>query len=260
MTDLSVYMHLRRMVSDQRGRFAFADLGPGVYELQAVAMDSCPATRSIELGAGEHRSQFDWTLDATHSLDGRVLGPDGAARARISVRLQSLETPPLPTLQTVTDSAGHFDFDEVCAGRYSLSCRPPSSNERLAPAFVPEVIFDGRPLELRLAELDAELRGRVTDHAGAPVHLALVAIDYGSGGRTGGVLTDTAGRFALQLPAGRSITVRAWQTGPLDLSEGTPSVRELGLKRRILDSGHPAASAEGVTSGGGDLEIQLPSE
>ncbi len=256
-TDLESYLHVRMTVSDRRGRFSFADLGAGTYELQAVGMESCPAKRTVVLGDGEHQTQLDWMLDRSNELRGRVLGPDGGALSGVSITLQSLEVPPLPALRMATSSEGEFGFDAVCAGRYSLFAAPSLDDKQLAPAFLPEVTFDGRPLELRLTELNAEIRGRITDHEGHAVPLALVAIDYGSGVRTGGTLTDTVGQFTIQVPAGRSFAIRVWLTKPLDLTEGTSSVQEFTLGRRILEANQPVASLEGVSSNSGEVRIQL---
>lgn len=148
----------------------------------------------------------------TEALAGTVLHPDGTpaafARVRRGVGGSPRSTSGAPS--TYADANGHFVFDRLVHGRFSLLADAPG----FAPVEADKVETGTKNIELRLAPTVA-LDGTVTDEGGALVQSFAFAV---AGDEP---QFATAGRFHVAVPAGKA-SVKIWSSS----ASGAPLVGE----------------------------------
>ncbi|MBI5431892.1 MAG: carboxypeptidase regulatory-like domain-containing protein, partial [Planctomycetes bacterium] len=250
---LESYLSERATRTDDLGRFAFADVAAGDYDLLAVREGSHERAKTpVRVGADaslEPPRPIDLVVPAGLSISGRVVDRDGKpVVANVSV------DPSDPNVKTSADLAtradGSFVAVGLAAGEYSLSVYPHSlwSSE-------PEVAHHARAKRAGVAagstdvELVVEralaLRGRVVDARGAPAGTVEVVArrDAADPDATAAIVTPD-GRFTLWLAEGVRFDLEA--TVYVSASPG----RLVATER--------TARLEGVLAGGDELELRLP--
>lgn len=133
------------------------------------------------------------------SVDGRVLGPNGAAVPDATVEIEAVDDRRTGWTMPVTataDQRGAWHVDAIAAGRYLVRARSrsygPSADEPLE--------LDGITLrhdQVVRVQLGAQLVGTVVDVAGQPVAGAEVSASAGFQRRQHQVRTGANGRFAI---------------------------------------------------------------
>ena len=122
--------------TDANGRFSFGYLPAGRYQLRAVkdgyqgaaygAETSRRAPATIQLAAGQVRSDFVLRFQLVGSISGVVLDEDGDPLSGVEVRVlrpdfQRGKRTLLPGPMTVTDSNGHYLVSGLAGGKYVVS-------------------------------------------------------------------------------------------------------------------------------------------
>ncbi len=182
--------------SDPQGRFTFSGLTPGRYVLTAEAPGF--SQRSMRVVTVPSAGELEVTLWASSFLEGFVLGEDGKPAAGAEVlALGGLNVP-----SSTTGAGGGFSL-EVSNGTYVLAAR---QGQRMGR--IPQVlqVAPGETLrDLRITlGAPSGLAGRVSAAPeGAPVAGArLVASPSQKPGEVGSAITETDGRYTLDLPPG----------------------------------------------------------
>src|ERR1700693_689830 len=139
--------------TDANGRFSFAYLPPGRYQLrvtrdgyQPAAYNSAgnpnrpPAT--IQLAAGESRSDLILHMKLISSISGVVLDEDGDPLSGVQVQamrpgFQREKRKLMPGQMAMTDSTGHYHLNGLVGGEYAVAV---SSANRPAVKIHPEVV------------------------------------------------------------------------------------------------------------------------
>ena len=139
--------------TDANGRFSFAYLPPGRYQLrvtrdgyQPAAYNSAgnpnrpPAT--IQLAAGESRSDLILHMKLISSISGVVLDEDGDPLSGVQVQamrpgFQREKRKLMPGQMAMTDSTGHYHLNGLVGGQYAVAV---SSANRPAVKIHPEVV------------------------------------------------------------------------------------------------------------------------
>ncbi len=265
---LALMMRESAPTTDADGRFAFANLRPGVYTLTTASPAYLPAQVKLELGEGEARADFAVKLVAGGSIAGVVLDDTGkpvaglkvgAERARamgagIQVRTTSSAE------ATETDAAGRFQLRGLDPGVVNVS----AWGKGHARASLDGVAVGTGDLVLRAPRL-GRIRGVVVDGDGAPVVGSAVVANNEDAGIAGmrlpgisEVKTDAKGEFVLEEVAPGTNTVvvtgehRRLESGPLtvvagDTLAGVRLVAQRGatLVVSVVDAaGQPVADAK----------------
>ena len=235
--------------SDDLGRFSFADLAPGHYELSVTAdeyVGSRPSSLEAELELGQHRRDLRLVRDARERLAGFIVDErdEPVAGATMMLRPESPLDGKGPGWCTEAD--GSFTFEGLRPGSYTIQVWPPRPTSAESLDGSPAPILSGVTLpgvdsgsgDLRIVLPPAlSVTGRVVDLTGEPTVGAGVAAFDAEGKRLAASRTDAEGRFSLNLSPGAAITLRA--------GFGPP------------DSGRPYAIRPGVQAGDRDVELVL---
>ena len=181
--------------SDDTGAYRFFDLAPGDYVISTTTVRGStmasgvyhttyyPGTldaaqsRVVSLRGGEEQIDVDLVVPNTgFPINGRVLLADGSPAAdKWAVDLWPNSPRPVvdrPVARTFTDSAGHFQFQNLPAGRYlarvvQLPSAPKDGIQQTAFGFVMLSSNQGRPLPPMTDEATwwGEVPVEVTDRA-----------------------------------------------------------------------------------------------
>jgi RNA polymerase sigma-70 factor (ECF subfamily) len=104
--------------ADGAGKFRFAGLRPGAYNL--LARDGARSSRApvgVGLGVAEQQTDVVVLIGAAATLRGRVVDDGGASASNVTVRAFGGGD----TAEAVSDAAGAFVFEGLSAGRWALS-------------------------------------------------------------------------------------------------------------------------------------------
>lgn len=157
------------VLTGEDGRFRVGPLPPGSHLLVFSRPDLLPDSQY----AGEDvERELEVTLYRPRRLGGRVVrGAEPVPGAKVRAEGERRE------LDTVTDAEGHFAFDALSPGRYSLTAshegQDAVAQARLEPRMEPPV------LELSLGS-GVRVRGTVRDERGRPIAGAEVVVQLGS--------------------------------------------------------------------------------
>ena len=175
----------RRTTTDGHGRFAFASVPEGIYELRASRpAQANPAAlasaikREVAVEGPGGAATADLVLSPAGELVGRVA--DGDGRGLAAVRL-SLADSALPLLGdgTVSDDRGAFRFGPLAPGLYRLRAEARTLWQD-APA---EVLVGAGTTTFHLSVASgARIEGRALSAEGEPVSGARVAVRHGEHG------------------------------------------------------------------------------
>ena len=195
--------------ADDRGRFTFADLSAGAYEVEVRHPSSnAPISRKVTIPEGENVAGFEVALPVRPSISGRVTDPEGQGVAGMHVRAFSDETHGREEAYAITDSTGTFSVAGLKSKRYRIEVNVASARGFL-PGVRTEVPAGAKDLVLGL-EAAAVLSGSVVDAGGRAVARGEVI------GRVAGrdgvflALTSADGSFVLAVPVGVSVDLEAW--------------------------------------------------
>jgi hypothetical protein len=181
--------------SDPQGRFTFTGLSPGRYALSAEAPGF--SRRTMRVVTVPHGGELEVRMWGSSVLEGFVVGEDGQPVADAEV--MAIGEGQVP--RTTTGPGGGYSL-EVSNGTWLLVAR---KGERMGRLPEPVSATPGETLrELRITLAPASgLDGTVTAAGGTPVPGArLVASPAGKEGFMGQALTDSQGRYTLDLPPG----------------------------------------------------------
>ncbi len=242
------------------GSFEIEGVAPGAWRIVATADDGSTASAELDVAA-QPIDDVRLELVPRASVRGRVLAPDPAALAGLTVRLQQPRPGPFgPSIvaSATSDAAGRFELLGIEAGTYDVAVvdalgQPVAFERTLEPV----VVGAEGVVELALAVRPATGRidGRVQGPDGEPiadafvVALATGAGPFDSGERT--VITDAEGRFSIDGLADRRYGLHA--RGPAE--RGRVSLAEVAIGRTVDLVLAPLARVRGkVTMGGKPVE------
>ncbi|MCE9593677.1 MAG: carboxypeptidase regulatory-like domain-containing protein, partial [Planctomycetes bacterium] len=251
----SRYIVDRSTRTDDLGRFAFADVAIGDYDLAAPPRGAEDDVRKrIAVDGPEPVTGVELVLPRGLSIAGRVIGPDGRGVHGWLV-LEARDDPSRGLMQQYTEQDGTFEVRGLPAGVYSGVVYPTylesvAVSERLARATIPEVAAGRKDVIVHAARA-ALIGGRVLDADGSAAVGVTVELwlDGERDGENGGV-TAADGRFGVWV---------AENSGPYEL-RATGRIRQEGALQQV-ETFPPdrSASVRGVTPGDGrQHELRLP--
>lgn len=152
-------------VTDAEGKLRFADLSPGVAELEIHAAGHCPVRRSLRVAAtGATRVQIE--LAAAPQLSLQVRDAAGHAVAGALCRVLDPRERHLVLPRACSDAAGRCDLDAAPAGHLQIAVNHPEKGRALREVHL-------RPAQRLHLEIQLEpggpLLGRVVGPDGAGV-------------------------------------------------------------------------------------------
>jgi len=230
--------------TDDQGRYEFAGIAPGKYELQVIppgTFSSKYLQSKIELRDARACAVADFGVRYNGRISGAALDMDGKPAAGIALEVMAVErvdaTGPVETVTTTTDSGGYFEFSEMSPGQYVVGV---SLQRKMEAGIVyPRTFYPGtsavrdaivvnigegnrqqlEPLRLPAARQSRELTGIVVGSDGHPVSGAWVSLVDGEARWRQvalGIKTDSDGRFTFVVYDGLSYTAKAWYDIPAD--------------------------------------------
>jgi hypothetical protein len=259
-------------VSDDEGRFEFAGLVPGEWQIVARSGSGQRIGRELDVAASGERHEVELLLPLAAALGGRVVDASGAgvAGCELAVFGRANNTGPFleggGLAQTVSDAQGWFQIEDVepqsnliVVARTPLGGaeRPERYGITAVPRLDPAASQRGVLVELRST---ASVSGRVLSASGEPI-AALVTANVRIDNRartTAAAQADADGRFRIErLPgAGGSLEARAegWRSGRIPC-EFDGSEIELRLEPAHALEGW-AVDAQGLAVAGVPISLQ----
>jgi len=248
---LDGYVARRTARTDDLGRFAFTDLAPGEYTLEARATGVHEASElAFEVAAGEVREDLRLLVPRGLAIEGRIRVDDGGAipKVYVSVDPEQGGTP----ADVEADADGSFRAGGIELGVYRLTAYPYATEDdrragrRFASARRSGVPAGAREVEILLKRA-LDVTGRVVDAGGDPVGSAWVEARDVNGELVNESATDGDGRFSFAVAANAELEVIA--RPPRAIGAGGEAVEP-----------DPAttARARGVRPGVEPLELRLP--
>lgn len=250
--ELGIRFLVQRRRADDLGRFYFADLGAGGYEL-SIAVPGRPKHRmSIDLAAGEQRVLAPVDLRGGRAIAGLVVDVAGApvVGARVTILLDGARGT-LGQLSLYTDEAGEFRFGGLEDADYKLDVEAPvvrGEMQRFLPLAEPVVHAGASELRLTLHEaggIEGIVVGGVTLQA---FHCEVRALSA-DGTTVATATADHTGAFRIRVPSGGAVRLEFWPRKLL------PGAEARGIRIQATDS--PAAVLEGIADGARGLVVQL---
>ncbi len=235
------YVARRTAHLDHLGRFSFANLGAGSYELEVWPPGSKPVRSPIAVAAASVVDGVRIEIDAGLAIAGHVSSPTGDP---VDAYLRALE--PSTSLErgyARSKDDGSFRIAGLAPGLYSIEARP-QRDPSVAPRTIESVAAGTRELAIVLPLGDV-VAGRVLDAQGRGVgHVSVRGTDE-HGKDVAFASTDPEGRFTLHVEATAVVDVLA--TPPPHLASG-----------RVATVSQHSATLAGVAAGTRDLVLMLP--
>lgn len=259
-TDDAVYATQRIGRTDSLGRFDFADLAPGEYELAAsrYAPDALTVTEEfagfeplrVRIRSGETRDDARLVLELGDTIAGLASNAAGEPVAGIMVWLSG--APPSDTeANQVTGPDGRFTFRGLARGMYRIDAYPTSIGADAPPPYqttsLPEVMSGDTAVDI-LLEPAAMTAGIVVNADGTPAMKASVVAYDANNQEVERTFTESDGSFDLNLAPGLEVDLLA-RPAPEDGPFWNPAFfppRSTGVE------------LAGVTAGARDLLLELP--
>jgi protocatechuate 3,4-dioxygenase beta subunit len=253
------------LVTDVDGRFEAEGLAPGKVKVSVEHADYTERTENVELKEGG--SSVEVALSHGSSLGGVVLSETRQPTPGAEVSLEGANTPGRGFgggESAVTDASGHFRFDHLSPGRYSLRASVPGQTTEPVEAVlvageakddVALVLAGGATIRGAVSGLPDAQRAGVSLNASGPR-------EYWASARTG-----ADGRFELAGAPVGTISLRATAgdflagstrsaSGSVTISEGQKEAEaEIvfegtgALSGRVARGGSPVAEARVFVSG-----------
>jgi RNA polymerase sigma-70 factor (ECF subfamily) len=250
----SIYLDDRSSRTDDLGRFAFADVAVGDYEVSAPLRNVEDSVRKrIAVDGPEPVTDVELVLPRGLSIAGRVVGPDGEGVHSWLV----FEAPedPRGLVRQSTELDGTFEVRGLVAGVYSGVAYPTylgsvAMSERLAKAPIHAVAAGRTDVVVELTP-SAILSGRVVEADGSAAAGVTVGIWLdGEQDVENGAVTAADGTFGIWV---------AENSGPYEL-RATGRIRQVGAIQRVesLPPEHMPSVSDVAPGDGRQYEIRLP--
>jgi len=239
------YLGSREGRTDQRGRFSFADLSAGTYELKVRRHNGPWTTRSIEVPPGTLVDGVRVVFSPGLELSGRVVDPDGEPVFCV-VLAQAVPMTANGMFQVLSGQDGSFRLSGLSPGTFDLEAHPVSDGGKpLLSGSLAGVAAGSTGIEI-VMPLGEVITGRVLAADGAPVLNATVRGLDPEGEIATLDTTDSEGRFELALAAGQSVDLVATPPTGAPFHDFQQVAEELGVTR------------SGVLAGTLELVLELP--
>lgn len=223
--------------SDERGRFAFASLDPGAYQLSARLGAAVGfRTGKLAVTSAGHVDDIVITLEPAFAIIGRVLAPDGQPVGGAHLWMEESKgfEPGVPSGPAVASSRsdGRYRVEGVLPGRFWIGAKADRHGPSRARAL--EVGDGDVSVDIVLAP-GAGLSGVVIAHDGRPVARAEVSASVRDANAEAPILrseerafSDTSGRFSIEGLGAGTLRVAATHAdhGSVELTPATLSPGE----------------------------------
>ncbi|WP_306470623.1 MFS transporter [Actinomadura litoris] len=188
---------LARAITRPDGRYALPTPGPGTYVLIAATGEHEPQAATVVVG--DRPVDFDLVLAGSGGLGGTVRGAGGVPITNAMVVITDVRGEVVGTGRT--DASGHYAFQDVMSGSYTLAVSAAAHRPVAVPA---EVTGGGQ----HRVDVDmppgARVRGTVRTAAGEPIGEARVTLVDAAGNALAMAITGPDGEYAFtDLAAGR---------------------------------------------------------
>ncbi len=191
------YVALREARVDHLGRFSFANLGAGSYEIVVRPPDGTDARKRVHVPRATVVDDVRIDLDLGLAIAGRVVGPTGEPMAAY-VAIQHSGS---GRRSTFSAADGSFRIAGLAAGLYQVQAFPIGDDANVSGTVLADVAAGTSGLEIALRTADV-IAGRVVDAAGAPVLNAPILARSATGANEALAFTDPDGRFELRVEPG----------------------------------------------------------
>lgn len=231
--------------TDERGHFVVGELKSGIYAADAYAEGYIAQTYynpaienpfSIEVIEPQETANIDFALSRASSINGTITTRDGYPLASIyveayPVKNDTIMSPPLMPQYGISDDAGHYSIQSMEPGRYYVRAdfydswygfsiwyhNASSPDSATIIDLQPEQDLFNIDFQVRYANPDGSISGRVTDGSGSPVANASIQVQnspFADPGAIkwyyGSVATDANGYYRIDnLPEGQYL-VSVW--------------------------------------------------
>ena len=145
--------------SDKDGRYRLAGLQAGHYQLKVTHKNRLGRAQSVDLRAGEKRSDVDFLLPVNATVRGLVRGIPAGKRWNVELitesQMRTLAYNPsyrFSGIKSVSGTAGRFEFKEIKAGFYEVCLRIPQDDRKGSSLRIPI-----EPIRVRDQDLDLEI-------------------------------------------------------------------------------------------------------
>lgn len=123
------YTTVKRLQTDEAGRYLFDGVLPGDYVTRAEHTTDTAEAESTSVGPGDDLTRDLVLRQAYGALSGRVLEPSGEPASTGAVHLTNVRWP--EAVSTTQITGGRFELSKLVPGRYVLSIQLPSSSLRV---------------------------------------------------------------------------------------------------------------------------------
>ncbi len=242
--------------TDDLGRFAFADVAQGSYDVAILRDDSSAATsQRVEVNWGASTENVELVFASSLSIQGRLVGPRGEPVAG-SILFERVDGNRKHLRRERAAADGSFTLSDLEAGDYRLEVTPSASSDSSGDA-APFAVSVAEPVKAGSADVvvrvprSQRLNGRVLDRLGAPVVKASVVAQVWTTRlhAVQSTTTDSDGRFELWLAGDQRWTVIASPPADEDVAASGADDSESAAKQAHL---------ENIAPGGADVELRLP--
>ncbi|MSP15098.1 MAG: hypothetical protein EXR73_00555 [Myxococcales bacterium] len=190
---------LGRTTTDADGRYKIEHLGVGTLEVEITHPDFAMLVATVaDVTAGEQRKDVDFRLPRGGTLEGTIVGIDGAPRAgdRVNVQSKSIES---VHLSAVSDANGYYRVDHVPAGEAVATREEQETGGGGAGDFVfvmaggggqPEegktvLVEEGQTTQVDFSQMEKPILEGIVTCADGPVAGATVSASPDGGGGRG---------------------------------------------------------------------------
>jgi protocatechuate 3,4-dioxygenase beta subunit len=208
------YLSAQTHRADDLGRFRFADVAPGEYDLSYISRrgEADPPTK-VPVAAGQAVEGFRLVVVIGKPIAGKVVDPTGAAVARVTVSAKRDGAgEEAKVLYTKTGADGAFRLERAQDGLYTVRVRvrenlivPPRGFASMRTTGVPA----GKTDLVLTVQPALPVKGRVLNDAGEPVAKALVSAVEADGETVAELTTLDDGTFVVETKAGDVVKLTA---------------------------------------------------
>src|SRR5688572_18644503 len=200
------YVGRRRGRSDDLGRFSFADLPAGSFQLKSRASGRTSSVDvAVEIAEGETHGAVDVLMPAGETIEGTVVNERGEGIPGIWISVHGTDGTAGSDATTRSKEEGRFQIRGLLPGKYRLQVHHFGSDESdprdlYLPVELKDVEAGSRDLRIEMST-GSSIRGVLLDAVGAPVARTFVQARIPGIVAAWGASTDRDGRFTLVVPA-----------------------------------------------------------